>query len=183
MSWRNYLPKGRGEMSGTIYADFRCLQDPNYQYRGIGHHVSALLRSQKSRLSSWRTIGLIEPALPALPAKYAALVDETSCSVNPSLNGAPAIFLDASPMTHDPRFSLRFQNRHGLLRVTVVYDFIPFDWPGYLPKVADHIAYLGKLARLKKVDHFFPISQYIAWRLSELLGVSGVGSCHRRFGT
>ncbi len=31
----------------VIYADLRCLQDPNYRVRGIGHHVAALLRTRE----------------------------------------------------------------------------------------------------------------------------------------
>ena len=73
-------------------------------------------------------------------------------------------------MTHEPRFSLRFHNR-AFLGAAVLYDFIPFDWPGHLPKVADRIAYLAKVGRLRKLDQFFPISEYTAWRLSELVGV------------
>jgi glycosyltransferase involved in cell wall biosynthesis len=75
-------------------------------------------------------------------------------------------------MTHDPRFGLRFQKHAAFFRVAVVYDFIPLDWPGYLPTVASRMGYLGKLARLREFDLFFPISEYTAWRTEELLGVS-----------
>ncbi|MFZ0591182.1 MAG: glycosyltransferase [Bryobacteraceae bacterium] len=88
-------------------------------------------------------------------------------------------------MTHDPRFSLRFQNHPSVLRAAVLYDFIPLDWPGYLVTAADRIAYLARLARLKTFDLFFPISEYTAWRASELLGVPRsrihvTGACVRR---
>ncbi len=75
-------------------------------------------------------------------------------------------------MTHDGRFSLRFQSHPAFFRAAVVYDFIPLEWPGYLPTVASRIDYLAKMARLRKFDLFLPISEYTAWRLSELLGVS-----------
>ncbi|MGH9438117.1 MAG: glycosyltransferase, partial [Terriglobia bacterium] len=124
----------------------------------------------QSSCSAWKTIGLTDPRLPALPDDISSLVDEVTCSVNPSDNGTPAVFLDGTPMTHDTRFSLRFLNHPAFFRAAVLYDFIPLDWPGYLPTVAHRIDYLGKLARLRKFDWFFPISEYTAWRASELLG-------------
>jgi len=75
-------------------------------------------------------------------------------------------------MTHDTRFSLRFQNHPNFLRAAVLYDFIPLDWPGYLETVASRMDYVAKVARLRKFDLFLPISEYTAWRVSELLGVS-----------
>ncbi len=75
-------------------------------------------------------------------------------------------------MTHDTRFSVRFQNNPRFLRAAVLYDFIPLDWPGYLETVPSRIEYWAKLARLRKFDLFFPISHYTAWRASELLGTS-----------
>ncbi len=116
-------------------------------------------------------VGLVDAALPKLPSEIASLVDDVSYSVNPCTLRAPAIFIDGTPMTHDPRFGLRFQNHPAFFRVAVIYDFIPLDWPGYLPTVASRIDYLSKLARLKRFDLFCPISEYSAWRLSELLGV------------
>ena len=87
-------------------------------------------------------------------------------------------------MTHGTRFSLRLQNYAQVLKAAVLYDFIPLDWPGYLPTTAHRIEYSAKLARLRKFDLFFPISAYTAWRLRELVGVSGsrvqvTGACVR----
>ncbi len=75
-------------------------------------------------------------------------------------------------MTHDTRFSVPLHDRPGILRTAVVYDFIPLDWPGYLPTVASRMAYVAKLARLRDFDLLFPISEYSASRLSQLTGVS-----------
>lgn len=161
-------------MKPTLYVDVRHLQDPNYRVRGIGQHVAGLLRTRiRSPLSRWQTIALVDLQLPALPAEFAALVDTTSASLNPCHNSGPSIFLDPAPITNnDTHFALAFENHPALLRVAVVYDFIPLDWPGYLTTVAQRIAYLAKLARLRKFDAFLPISQYTALRTRELLGVS-----------
>ena len=160
-------------MDPVIYADLRCLQDYNYRIRGIGHHVSALIRTRKHNgLANCKLIGLTNPEAPRLPDEYCAFVDEVTCSLNPVSTDAPAVFIDGTPMTHDPRFSLRFLARPEFLTAAVIYDFIPLDWPGYLPGVANRIEYLGKLARLQKFKLFLPISEYAGWRLSTLLGVS-----------
>lgn len=74
-------------------------------------------------------------------------------------------------MTHDTRFTVRFQNLPGFLRAAAVYDFSPLDRPGYLPTVPSRIEYLARLARIRSFDLFFPVSEYAASRLSDLLGV------------
>lgn len=173
-------------MSGTIYADLRCLQDLAYQFRGIGYHTSALLRARmESRLAAWKMVGLVDPYLPELPANFASLVDEISWSVNPRQSNVQSIYIEGSPMTHDTLFGLRFQYQNNTLTVAVLYDFIPLDWPGYLATVPSRIEYVAKIARLKKFDLFCPISEYTARRLSELTGVRGArirvtGACVRR---
>ena len=135
--------------------------------------MAALLRTrERSSFSNWKTVGLTNPRSPRLPDEVALLVDEVSCSVSPCCNNAPAVFIDATPMTHDGRFTLRFQGHPAFFRAAAVYDFIPLEWPGYLPTVASRIDYLAKMARLRKFDLFLPISEYTAWRLSELVGVS-----------
>jgi glycosyltransferase involved in cell wall biosynthesis len=159
-------------MCPTIYIDLRCLQDYNYRVRGIGQHLTALLRTRsRSALSSVKTIGLIQTQAPSLPAECSSLVDEVTASLNPSFTGSPVVFIDGTPMSHDTRFSLRFVGNPNVLTAAVVYDFIPLDWPGYLPFVANRMDYLAKMARLRKFDLFMPISEYSAWRLGNLLGV------------
>jgi glycosyltransferase involved in cell wall biosynthesis len=59
--------------------------------------------------------------------------------------------------------------RPDVLTASLVYDFIPLDWPGYLNTVSSRIRYFSRLARLRRSDLFFPLSQYTARRLQELL--------------
>jgi glycosyltransferase involved in cell wall biosynthesis len=159
--------------SPTIYFDARCLQDPQYQFRGIGHHVSSLLRNRlKTAVASCRLIALSDANLPPMPEKYEKLFDEVSPCLNHSLPRDGSIFICSSPMTHDPRFSLRFVHHPSLLTASIVYDFIPLDWPGYLTQPSQRLAYLSKLARLKSSTLFLSISRYSAQRLRELTGVS-----------
>jgi len=154
-----------------IYVDARCLQDPQYQFRGVGQHVSALLRTRaRSDARNYRTIALVDALLPALPQEYQQQFDSVSLCLNHSFPSSGSIFINASPMTHPQVFSLRFISHQNLLTASIVYDFIPFDWPGYLPQVSHRIDYLSKLSRLKSSTLFLPISDYSAKRLREVLG-------------
>lgn len=160
-------------MTWSIYADLRCLQDPRFQRRGIGYHVASLLRSRpKDDSAAWRVVGLIDDSLGDLPPEYAALADEVTRASNVTVSEDGALFLDCSPMTHDPMFSLQLTSHAALLKATIIYDFIPFDWPGYLPNQAARIEYLARLARLRTFNFYLPISHYSADRLSEIVGVS-----------
>ena len=107
-----------------------------------------------------------------MPDQYERLFDEVGYCLNHSLRRQGSIFIQASPMTHDPRFTLRFVQHPNLLTAAIVYDFIPLDWPGYLTEISHRIDYLSKLVRLKNSDIFLSISRYSARRLMELIGVS-----------
>ena len=158
-------------MTPLAYVDLRCLQDPLYQFRGIGHHLSSLLRQrQQSPCGSWRLVGLVDDSLPELPPEYVGLVDEVSRAWNGHTSSGGTVFIDGSPMTHDPRMNTRFTSNTRFLNVAVIYDFIPLDWPGYLPTTFSRVEYLSKVIRLRGFDLFFPISRYSAQRLTEMVG-------------
>lgn len=159
-------------MRPEVYIDLRPLQDENYRVRGIGQHLAALLRARKqSTFSTYKTVGLVDWQLPDILPEFRPLVDEISWSTNRCCNSNRPIFVDGSPMGHDSRLTARFVNHPGFVKAAVTYDFIPFDWPGYLPTVSSRIDYIGRLARLKNFDFFFAISGYSARRATELLGI------------
>jgi glycosyltransferase involved in cell wall biosynthesis len=156
----------------SVFVDSRCLQDPMYQYRGVGTHVSSLLRSRPGGDGSrYHIVALTDERLNPLPAEYQTLFDEISLGWNPSLPGTGSIYINSSPMTHNTRLSLRFVRHENLVAIGVVYDFIPLDWPGYFNAPHSRIQYISQLARLRGCDHFAPISNYSAWRLTEVLGI------------
>jgi glycosyltransferase involved in cell wall biosynthesis len=168
-----------------LYVDVSCLQDPEYAFRGIGHHSAALLRHARGGLGpDVRIVGLVTPELPALDPAHRALLDETRAARTPRLSGRPALFVQPSPMTH-PQWRLApLLGRADLLTCAVVYDFIPLDRPGYLPTPAARRGYIANLAWLKQYDLFAPISAFSATRLGETLGVAGervrvTGACVR----
>ena len=99
-----------------IYLDLRPLQDPAYQRRGVGNHLAALLRSREAAGADRFCIkGLADPSLPVLPGDLAALCDEVYLGSAVPLPREPAIYLDGSPMTHEPTRTIRFLNRPEIL--------------------------------------------------------------------
>ena len=170
----------------VIYVDCRCLQDESFQYRGIGIHVASLLRSRiKTEARHGSVIGFTDRDMPELPAELRQLLDVVSPCFQPTCSPRGSIFVDSSPMTHDPILALRVADHAATLRACIVYDFIPFDWPGYLPDIASRIDYVSRLRRLRDADLFLPISEYSARRLSEILGIPDdsicvTGACVRR---
>jgi glycosyltransferase involved in cell wall biosynthesis len=157
----------------VIYTDLRCLQDPRFRFRGVGTHIAGLLRQRRhSAYASFRLVGLVDDALSELPSEYAELIDELSTVTNPAVGRRGAIFIDSSPMTHNPHFTIRFTTNDTFFNVAVIYDFIPLDWPGYLPTPASRIDYWSKVARLRSFDLFCPISDYSGRRLSQIAGIA-----------
>lgn len=157
---------------GRVYIDIRCLQDSDYQFRGVGYHVTSLLRGRRRHIpQDWEVVGLTDADMPRLPEIYGPLVDRVSTCWNPVIN-SNTVFITASPMTHDPTLPSRFFSHPSVTTAAIVYDFIPLDREGYLPAIADQVDYFAKLAQLKNHDLFLPISEYSAKRLKEVLGIS-----------
>ena len=156
-----------------IFIDARCLQDPALQFRGVGQHTASLLRGRKrsAAASQCCVIGLITNDLPPVADAYRDLLDETSLCINAVIPPSGAIFFAPSPMTHSVDVALRFTSHSRVVSAALIHDFIPWDWPGYLPTVSSRIDYLAKIAHLKSFDWFFPNSEYSASRLRQLVGI------------
>ncbi|BCG81541.1 hypothetical protein MesoLj113b_50830 [Mesorhizobium sp. 113-3-3] len=83
------------------------------------------------------------------------------------------MFFELSPMTHDPFFLGRIVNDPDILKLAIVYDFIPLMKPErYLPTASNRLDYHTQLIWLSRYDHFFPISQHTSDELRRLLGVN-----------
>jgi glycosyltransferase involved in cell wall biosynthesis len=155
----------------ALHADLRCLQDPNYSNRGVGHLTRSLLRGMPHFAPEGAVlIGIVDPALPALSPGDRALIAETlDCGVAPRRTG---IFVQPSPMTHRQEAVLRFLRDRSVTKAAIVYDFIPYDEPThYLPSDAERIAYRTALLYLAGHDLLFPISDYSGKRLIDLLAI------------
>ena len=158
----------------ALIIDLRCLQDENYRERGIGRHALGLLaeaRKHSRFAAGHRIVGVTDRVLPALQEEVRSLVDvvQTTAYLNETRGSR---FVQLSPMTHDPLFTARLIGRPGCFSASVVYDFIPFDFPSkYLPDSAARLGYNTQLLWLSRYDLFMPISRTTADRLQTLLQI------------
>ena len=130
----------------ALYVDCRCLQESPSGWREIAQHAEALLRTrQRSGLRNASATALVDRLLPPLPRHIAELFDRATFSLNPTFTGSASIFIDLSPMTHNPAFTARFVSHEFLMSGSVVHDFVPLDWPGYLNTVRDAMGYMLNL--------------------------------------
>lgn len=157
-----------------IIFDMRCLQDSSYKYRGVGRLSANLVRSVGRLNQNYKvsTLGLVDADLPPLEDDIRCLVDRVVDNSYVVSEGRSIIFIELSPMTHDPLFVARIVNDANVLKIAVVYDFIPMLKPErYLPKASDRLHYDTQLIWLSRYDHFFPISQYTADELHRILRI------------
>ncbi|WP_202355249.1 glycosyltransferase [Mesorhizobium sp. 113-3-3] len=158
-----------------IVFDLRCLQDPSYRDRGVGKLSANLVRAVgllRGRIGV-STLGLVDPALPPLEDRFRHLVDRVRSNAYLDVKGSSTVFFELSPMTHDPFFLGRIVNDPDILKLAIVYDFIPLMKPErYLPTASNRLDYHTQLIWLSRYDHFFPISQHTSDELRRLLGVN-----------
>src|SRR6266511_735552 len=156
-----------------IHVDLRCLQDAAFAFRGVGFHTASILAHCRPHLPAQaRLIGIVDPQLGVLPDGYRELVDECRVSASSVSCMESGVFLQPSPMTHEPAPVAGLLNRPRLLSCAVVYDFIPLDEEErYLATPEARRSYLAGLAWLRRYHLFFPISASTSRRLHEVLGV------------
>ncbi|MEJ7607489.1 MAG: glycosyltransferase [Bryobacteraceae bacterium] len=155
----------------VLYVDVRCFQD-FLEVPDIARHSAAVLRARlHSGLRDVEAVGLVDQQLPPLPAEIGQLLDRVTFNLNPSFSRGQSIYLDLSPLTHDLRFGGRFSGHENLVRASFIYDFLPLDWPGYPNTVAARIEYFSRIARLKSASLLFPVSQYAAKRMRDLVNL------------
>lgn len=156
-----------------IYVDLRCFQDAGYAFRGVGYHSSTLLREgRKFFPADTRWIGIVDSSLSDIPLEYRDLVDELTSVASSENTSAADVFIQLSPMTHSAERVIRFLSRPETLSAVVIYDFIPLDLQErYLTDTRLATEYASNLGWLGKYDLMFPISEYSASRLMDLLGV------------
>lgn len=158
-----------------VVLDVRCLQDPDFARRGIGRHALALLHGAgaERRLAGARLVGLADPLLPDLMAEATALLDHVRTTSYTGALTRRTLFVQLSPMTHDPLFVARLLHGPAPVKAAVVYDFIPLDAPErYLRDAGHRLDYETRLRWLRRYDLFLPISEATAARLHALLGAA-----------
>lgn len=150
-----------------VLADIRSLQDPLYAGRGIGSHADFLLATLRDRgAGRIRVVGLVDPEQPPPVPGVVAACDELR-PVFAADPGTRSVFLCLSPMTHDTRPPARLLDRADVPAATVVYDFIPLEFPDrYLESRPALYRYSAASAWLPAYQAFFPISQHAADELA-----------------
>jgi glycosyltransferase involved in cell wall biosynthesis len=156
----------------TAYFDARCLQDPNYQFRGVGQHSASLLRGFHATASRDRdAVGILDSTLPPLPPEYKPLFDRVEF-ISYCNETRGDWFIQLSPMTHSPLKIARFLTRKTECSATIIYDFIPYDMPGhYLNDPAERLNYQICLSWLAEYEAFRPISRFSSERLRSICNV------------
>ena len=156
----------------SAYFDARCLQDPSYQFRGVGQHSASLLRGFHNVASQDRqAVGILDPSLPCLPPEFKALFERVEF-ISYCNETRDDWFIQLSPMTHSPLKIARFLTRKTECSATIVYDFIPYDMPGhYLNDPAERLNYQICLSWLAEYDAFRPISTFSSERLRSVCNV------------
>jgi glycosyltransferase involved in cell wall biosynthesis len=153
-----------------LYVDLRCLQDPAFSFRGVGLHTASILRHARTYLSDdVEIVGILDETLPSLPEAWSRLVDHLQHARSPQPLRETNLFLQPSPMTHDPSALGPLVSHHQILSFAIVYDFIPLDEPRYLPTPQARRRYLASLYWLKLHQLFYPISRYSANRLRQVI--------------
>lgn len=167
-----------------LIIDARCLQDPAFARRGIGSHAAGLIAGGRARTdirAACRFVALTDPALPALADDFRTLFDDNRVVAYRQATER-CIFLQPSPMTHDPLWVARLLADPSVPSIALVYDFIPHDFPQrYLTNAATRVHYYASLASLRLYDGLLAISEatrlqlesWVAHRAS-LVAVTGV---------
>lgn len=151
-----------------IFFDARCLQDPNYQYRGVGRHSSTICTRPLD--GKFILVACCSRSLPSLPPDYGALFDQVMFGFPRDLDRNSSI-VSLSPMTDSTGFAAKPAVGTPLVRAALIYDFIPWDHHGYLGSKDAIDEYRRQIEALGNFDLFFPISDYSGRRLADICKV------------
>jgi glycosyltransferase involved in cell wall biosynthesis len=159
-----------------IYIDASGLIDPDYITRGIGRHSVCVLKYLKEFIKFPCEViallnGISSVTLPKLPKSIQFLFDRVAIAIDDSFE--PSIFFQFSPLTSDQAKFFPLLNNPKILSCSIFYDLIPFLYPErYLPTSLCKLEFLTRMSLVKCYDLIFPISQYSADNLKDILGIS-----------
>lgn len=155
-----------------VVVDVRCLQNPDYEFRGVGRHAKHVLEVVASKYTPAADLAfLIDPCLEPLDDRLAALAVCSFGAGGLDDLANVSLFVELSPMTASPGPTFPFLLSPHVQCVAVVYDFIPSDFPGqYLSSDEAWIGNRACLDALARYDRFLTISEATASRLREILG-------------
>ncbi len=101
-------------------------------------------------------------------AEAEAVLDQVRTTAYTGALTRPTLFVELSPMTHDPLFVARLLHGQATVKAAAVYDFIPLDAPSqYLRDAGQRLDYETRLRWLRRYDLYLPISEATAARLRD----------------
>lgn len=174
---------GRTATAGpVVVVDARCLQEPVYGTRGVGQHSRRVLEATRAATRGHALVLLTSAELADLPPDVAEVADRIVFTPYPTRSDDVALFVQLSPMTASCAAAVPFLCRRACATASVVYDFIPTEFPdAYLQSAASILANRARIEALRHYDHLLPISASTEAACQLILGegvatsVTGVG--------
>jgi len=166
----------------VVVVDARCLQDPAYRQRGVGLHSRFVLDAMRANPDADALVLLTTAELPPLDADVAAIADRIITTPYALRDADVALFVELSPMTASIAPTMPFLAAQGCKSVSLVYDFIPSQFPrAYLKTPAALLTNRVRVEALRHYDLLLPISEATAADCRRIFGeavnirVTGVG--------
>lgn len=160
----------KNRRASKILFDARSLQQEGLRNRGIGLYAKDALHNLRNVADYKDIVLLVDPIQSDLPAD----VQREHCCVS-SVDESDASFYRAlvqpSPMTGSPEPFLALLRRKDIIKIAVVYDFIPMRYVDvYLPNVIQRAEYAVELdALLLYYNRYISISRATQAELKELI--------------
>jgi glycosyltransferase involved in cell wall biosynthesis len=157
-------------MKPQLLVDARCLQQPDFAWRGIGLHLATMLSSRQA--ADFAITMLLDPALPPPEPDLAALADAATTTAY-AASRSHGVFLQPAPFAASPGAVRRLLNVPHRRSIAVVLDFIPCEHPQtYLATPQLRRRYAAQAAALRKYERFLPISRATEQRLHHYIPAS-----------
>jgi len=147
-----------------VLIDARCLQAGAFAARGIGRFARAVVQGTRAAVGDQGVHLLIDRGLAELPPE---LVGDCRLVTGVSADETRryGALVQPSPMTATPAPLVHLLGR-SVLKLAVVYDFIPLHFPDvYLRSIAARAEYGATLDALRRYDEFVCISGVVAGEL------------------
>ena len=167
----------------AVVLDARSLQDPNYATRGVGRHGRGVLEATRMAAAGHDLVLLTSADLPDLDEQLSELADDVVVTPYPVRAADVRLFVQLSPMTASCAAVVPFLARPTCATASVVYDFIPTQFPAaYLSSASSALTNRARTEALRHYDVLLPISAATGAACTEVLGactpaasVTGVG--------
>lgn len=151
--------------------DGRCLQDINFQGRGIGRVTKNLIEALEISFPFKRIYFFVDWKKPLNDFLKQRINNVLTRGLSPEISNGFEIFIQSSPMTHDlaPILPLLLNSRK---RVSIIYDLIPATYPNkYLTNQYEFLKYKLNLHALRSYDHFLSISEVTKVKHEQCLSI------------